>query len=389
MCVVNTFFSIVNIKFKEEKSLKFSFLGYIGYIITKIFDTLQGFTLCLDKLETTKLKDRLSKIPIKKPIFIMGLARAGTTIMLEMLSKHPYVATHQYKHLIMPYLPHTIDLLIKGMYIQAKPAERVHQDGIIIDHDSPEVVEEIFWQKFFKQAHNELISNILTEKVQNSQFELFYKTHIRKLLLSQNSSRYLTKNNYNITRMEYLLKLFPDAKFIIMIRNPVKQIASLIKQMKLFMKFGNQQPLFEDWLGMIGHHEFGIDSKCINVQNTEMVNKIRKLWNSKNSYVRGWAYYWNSIYAYIENLLKNNQQIKNTSYIVKYDDLCCNSAILINELLNFLELPSEEFGKIKQYYTNHLKKPTYYHPDFSKSELSSIMNITGETAKRFGIDVKN
>ena len=378
-------FRIVRVESREEKMIKFPFLGYLGYIITKIFNTFKWLSFSIDKLETSRLRKRIAPISVKKPIFIAGLARAGTTIMLEMLSKNPDLATHQYQHLLMPYIPYAINLVTNNMKIQAKPSERVHQDGIIIDQNSPEVVEEIFWQEFFNNAHNQNISNIIGKEVQKPKFESFYKNHIKKLLLSQNASRYLTKNNYNVTRLEYLLKLFPNSKFILMIRNPINQIASLIKQTELFLNIERQKPLFQDWLQMIGHHEFGNGLKCINTGNPEMINRIRNLWKNKKTTVKGWAYYWHSIYEYIANLLEENTEIKKASYIVNYDELCENSEVIINKLIEFLELPQGKFEIVKKYYINHLDKPTYYKPNFSKEELNYIKEITRSTAERFGL----
>ena len=66
------------------------------------------------------------------------------------------------------------------------------------------------------------------------EFEAFYRTNIKKLLQSRKAERYLAKNNYNVSRMEYLLQLFPDTKFVVMIRNPFDHIASLAKQDAIF-----------------------------------------------------------------------------------------------------------------------------------------------------------
>ena len=65
-------------------------------------------------------------------------------------------------------------------------------------------------------------------------FEEFYCNHIRKILLSQGGTRYLAKANYNISRMKYLSKLYPEARFVILVRDPPEHIASLIKQHRLF-----------------------------------------------------------------------------------------------------------------------------------------------------------
>ncbi|TXT66983.1 MAG: hypothetical protein BAJALOKI1v1_220016 [Promethearchaeota archaeon] len=380
-------FSIVQFDSKKKNTVKFPFLGYLGYITTKIFDKFSFLSFLADKLETLRLEERLNHITIKNPIFITGLARSGTTIMLEMLSQHPDVATHQYKHFIMPYIPYIIELLLANLNIQSKTTERIHQDGIQIDHNSPEVVEEMFWQQFFKGSHREDFSDYLGKETTHPQFETFYKNHIKKLLLSQDASRYLTKNNYNITRLEYLLKLFPDARIILMIRNPINQIASLIKQTSLFLHIEYNQPLFQDWLKMIGHHEFGNGLTCINTGDSIIISRIRSLWKNKKTYVTGWAYYWRSIYQYVANQLERNEYIKEATYIIDYDKLCDESEQTIDGLIKFLDLSSNRFNKIKKNYCSRLHKPTYYTPNFSPKELSNIKKITESTANRFGLEL--
>ena len=151
----------------------------------------------------------------------------------------------------------------------------------------------------------------------NPIFEQFYRNHIRKLLINQKRIRYLAKNNYNITRLEYLHRLFPSVKFLLIIRNPVNHIASLIKQTRLFIELERNNPLLIDWHRITGHSEFGHHQLCINTGNNDLIHKIRRLWKNETTYVKGWAYYWSSIYDYVMNLLEANKKISkdNTSII--------------------------------------------------------------------------
>jgi len=379
---------MLNKKSKNRDLIKFPMYGYAGgYTISKIFDSLKKFSFLIDKLETLMLNDKLKDIIIEKPIYITGLARAGTTIVLEMLHKHPDLASHQYKHFLIPYIPHWIGQIFKKNMMFTQSYERLHKDGIIVTHESPEALEEIFWQKFFDRIHNENKSNIISMNVSNPSFENFYRNHIKKLILSQNSSRYLAKNNYNISRLEYLLKLFPNSKFLLIIRNPVEQIASLIKQSSLFLKMESENPFLKDWLRIIGHHEFGYNQVCINVGNTALIHNIRKLWRNKNTYVKGWAYYWVSIYDFIANLLNTNENLKKATLIIRYDDLCETPAKIIDQIIEHTELPIEKFEKVKDYYVKHLHKPTYYTPDFSKQEIACISEVTKATVARYGLKI--
>ncbi|MFX1411071.1 MAG: sulfotransferase [Promethearchaeota archaeon] len=372
------------IKKKDRDSIEFPLMGYAGWGITKFFDSFKSLSFLVDRLETITLRKDIDKIIIDRPIYITGLARAGTTIILEMLSKHPDLASHRYKHLLMPYLPHWFSQMVNKTFFYKKPFERVHKDGIFITRESPEAIEEIFWGKFFDSNHNESISNIISSNMSNPKFEKFYRDHIRKLMINQKSSRYLTKNNYSITRLEYLLQLFPNSKILVIIRNPVNHIASLIKQTNLFIEMERLSPVLGDWLRIIGHYEFGHHQVCINVNNTELIHNIRKLWKNEKTYVKGWAYYWSSIYDFIANQLDTNKKLKKATYIVRYEDLCETPAKIIDKILDHTELSSIKFEKEKKYYIKHLHLPTYYTPDFSNQDLEYISEVTKATATRFG-----
>ncbi len=371
----------------KNQSFQLPISGYLGYTISKFFHLCTPITFLHERFETITLFNDIRKLKINKPIYITGLARAGTTIVLEMLSKHPDLATHQYKNLLIPYFPNWLYKLSNKVRLYSKPTERIHKDGIMVTRDSPEAVEEIFWRKYFKHTSTEKSSHIINGNIINPKFERFYPNHIRKLLIAQKRSRYLAKNNYNITRLEYLLRIFPSTKFLLIIRNPVNHIASLIKQTKLFMKMEKQIPLLQDWLKILGHQEFGHHRICINVNNTELIHKIRKLWSNKKTYVKGWAYYWVSIYDFIADSLEVNEKLRSATFIVNYNELCENPADIIDRILEHTELPLGKFLKVREYYINHLHKPTYYSPDFSEQELSDIYEITKDTASRFGLKI--
>ncbi|MFX0011457.1 MAG: sulfotransferase [Candidatus Hermodarchaeota archaeon] len=362
----------------------FPYIGYAGYGLTKFFASFKKLSYSLAKIETLLSREEIDALTIDKPIYITGLARSGTTIILEMLSKHPYLATHKYRHFPLPYFPHRFSRIIDQSRFFTRPRERIHKDGIIVNRESPEAVEEIFWQDFFINNHNEKVSSIISANVSNPDFEQFYRDHIRKLLINQKSPRYLAKNNYNITRLEYLHRIFPSVKTLLIIRNPVNHIASLIKQTKLFREMEQKNPLLADWHKLTGHSEFGHYQKCINTGDTEIIRKIRRLWKKEETYVKGWAYYWSSIYDYVMDLLEANAKIRKSVLIVKHEDLCEHPAEIIDRILKHTELPLHNFEKTRQYYIRHLHKPTYYSPSFSKQELVDIAEITDLTASRFG-----
>ncbi|WP_256206685.1 sulfotransferase [Pseudomonas sp. BAY1663] len=66
-------------------------------------------------------------------------------------------------------------------------------------------------------------------------------------------------------RLGYLQRLYPDARFVLAIRDPVWHIASLIKQQRLFVAGERAEPRALEHMRRVGHYEFGLDRRPINV----------------------------------------------------------------------------------------------------------------------------
>lgn len=48
---------------------------------------------------------------VDSPIYIAGLARSGSTILLELLSSHPETTTHQYKDFPLIHIPLLVEYI--------------------------------------------------------------------------------------------------------------------------------------------------------------------------------------------------------------------------------------------------------------------------------------
>jgi hypothetical protein len=357
------------------------------YFIAKLVSTYPFLGRAINRTESTFMQKRIKKTSIIKPTYITGIARAGTTVMLEMLSQHPDVATHKYMHMVLPYAPRFVAKIADYLPIMTKPTERMHKDGLVVTRDSPEAVEEIFWQRYFDNAMDESKSNILDATTSNPKFEAFYKEHLKKLIVYQHATRYVAKNNYNVTRMEYLQKLFSDVRFILMIRNPFNHIASLSKQDALFTELEGNDPRLLDWTKIIGHREFGTARVCINPGDNAVVNKVRELWENPQTYAQAWAIYWDAIYSLVDQKLNTNSRLAKAVLIVRYEDLCNSPSEQIDRIISHLELDANRFKDIKSHYVGELKPPSYYRTKYSDEEQDAIIRITHDTAKKFGYEL--
>tara|TARA_B100001093_G_scaffold386832_1_gene372797 strand:- start:1066 stop:1659 length:594 start_codon:yes stop_codon:yes gene_type:complete len=142
-------------------------------------------------------------------IFITGLPRSGTTVLLNFLYSSKNYASLTYKNMPFVLSPHISNFLNKKNIIKK---ERLHADGITIDVNSPEALDEFFFDNNEKFVKNELID------------------FIQLILLSKKKHKYLSKNNLNFKRINLISSILPNSKFLIPIREPFYHANSLLKQ---------------------------------------------------------------------------------------------------------------------------------------------------------------
>ncbi|EPC00333.1 hypothetical protein L861_07495 [Litchfieldella anticariensis FP35 = DSM 16096] len=336
----------------------------------------------LGNLETRVVQDAIADITVDRPVYVSGLARSGTTILLERLAEHSHVATHRYADfppLLTPYWWNRWLALVPNS--QEVAQERAHKDGITITSQSPEAFEEMLWMAFFPHAHDPNHCAVFDRQASHPEFERFYDEHIRKLLAVRQRQRYVAKGNYNLVRLGYLHRLYPEARFLVAIRDPVWHIASLMKQQALFTTGETNQPRALEHMRRVGHFEFGLDRRAINVGDDTMTAKITELWETGQE-VEGWAHYWADIYRHVANLLDNDPALRDACLVVRYEDLCSQPEEMLTRVHVHSQLSVEPQALREA--ASGLHAPTYYRPKFSDRELTLIREITQPVAARFG-----
>src|SRR5690606_20720247 len=116
----------------------------------RLLERHRGFWVRVGNWETRLLEDQLDGVVIDRPIYIAGLARSGSTILLEMLARHSDTATHRYRDFPIVPAPWAwswfVDRAGKKEHVLA---ERAHRDRIKVSPESPEAFEEVLWMTFF------------------------------------------------------------------------------------------------------------------------------------------------------------------------------------------------------------------------------------------------
>lgn len=339
----------------------------------------------LARMETKLFEDRMDGIPLVSPVWISGLARSGSTVLLELLATHPDVATQRYRDFPPVFTPILWNRLVD--YIATKdehPEERAHGDGIYVTSESPEAFEEPIWMSFFPHLHKKTWDERFDVESDNPEFEAFLRAHMRKLLYLRGGSRYLAKANYNISRLEYLLKLFPDARFIVPVRDPAWHVASLMKQHRLFVRGETVHPEARAHLARAGHFEFGLDRVPLNYGNGTAANEVADLW-AQGREAEGWALQWAEVYGYLAATLDRNDALSDATMVVRYEDMCDAPGGMMADMLTHAGL--EENLDLIARAQDRLQPPDYYRPGFSDEQLQAIERRTAKVARRFGYGI--
>ncbi len=352
------------------------------HVSTRIAGSFPRFWIACGNLESGLLADLLTPVSIQEPIYIAGLARSGSTILLETVASHPGVASHRYRDFPYVFTPYWWNrFLDRAPRKPATPKPRVHGDGLVVSSESPEALEEPLWMAFFPAAHDPRCSQVLGAGTDHGDFAAFYRNHLRKLLVIRSGVRYACKGNYHVARLEYLLKLFPDARFVVPIRRPRDHVASLMKQHELFVTGETRHPRALAQMRACGHFEFGLDRRLINLGDGQAVADVERLWNDGEE-ARGWARYWSQVYGFLAERLAANAALRRAALVVRFEDLCGHAEETVRRVSEHCQLPGDK--SLRKSLARRLHAPSYYRPTFSAAEVRAIEEETCDVAGQFG-----
>ena len=288
-------------------------------------------------------------------VFIIGSPRSGTTILGELLDKH--IQVNQW------YEPYFV------------------------------------WDHFFRTAsHDERTAADATSQVERQIFKDFmnYRRRSNCLVLVDKSPR-------NSLKISYILKIFPQAKFIHILRDGRDVTLSIHKEwlrrkrivqdpankarfnyveaIKVIRRFLRRQPYIQDkikalWFETHGHF----------LNKAKQLNRLR--WNGEIGWgprFKGWeniflrssllqfnAYQWLNCVNSIDRNWKSIQ--KNNRLAIRYEDLIINPKQKVSEITNFLGLKSnkEFLESLPGLKANNYNK---WKTEFTKEELKQIHPI--------------
>jgi hypothetical protein len=175
------------------------------------------------------------------PVFIIGFWRSGTTLLHNLMCQDPAAAYTTTLQTVFPHITLSQGWWVKGAANLLLPGLRPF-DNVRMDMGFPQEEEFgltniqpyslynffIFPADFDRIVENELFPDMFTGK-QLEKWEMHYREMVAKAMLNTGGTRYISKNPCNLVRMTLLKKMYPNAKFIFIYRNPYQVVESLYR----------------------------------------------------------------------------------------------------------------------------------------------------------------
>jgi hypothetical protein len=238
------------------------------------------------ELEASLFEKEVNSQNIEQIVFVTGLARSGTTAIMRTLYQTGVFASLTYNNMPFLFMPN----LWKNKKAMALK-QRAHQDGIMVNGDSPEEFDEYFWKVFLKDQY---IGESLTKHDIPTDVLTKYQTYVSLICKSQGKKRYLSKNNNNLLRIEALQKL-GYVKIIFMYRHPLDHSSSLLKLHQKFTLMQKQDPFILEYFNYLGHHEFGSNHKQFKFSTNPTENFDQYPTSDINYWLSNWINYYNHL----------------------------------------------------------------------------------------------
>ncbi len=296
------------------------------------------------EMETIVHGKQAKELQVKEYIFVTGLARSGTTAVMRRIFETGEYASLQYSN--MPFI---LNPNLWNRQSKIESHERAHNDGIIIDGNSPEEFDEYFWKSHLKDKYIQ-DNGLAIHEVSDTILEK-YLQYIDLICLAKSKEKYVSKNNNNILRINDLRKV-DNHKIVVLFRDCLSHAASLLKLHKRFSKEQSEDPFSLQYFDYLGHHEFGLHHKPFLL--TEGFEKIRERFPSDD--INYWLGVWQNYYSYVL------QQLKDSDIVLCFEDLISKPDETYGALSKRIALQTS-FPSIDKH------QPTTYNIEGVESEL--------------------
>lgn len=262
-------------------------------------------------------------------VYVTGLARAGTTTLLEGLHNTNVFASLTYRDMPFVLSPNLWERVARLSPKKSGGLERAHGDGIQVGFDSSEALEEVFWRvmcgnDYIRPDHlcpHTVKANVVDDL-------LAYQSLV---CLRYKKTRYLAKNNNLLLRLKSLARATPQSTYIVLFRDPVAQAHSLLSQ---HLRFATSGAFTHQYMNWLVHHEFGSTHRPFRFNDSPLQDTLQ----GNPTEIDYWLDRWSDAYTHLLDALDSGLP---NLLPVSFEQLC-NQPAYWARLCKALDLPEPQ-----------------------------------------------
>jgi hypothetical protein len=311
----------------------------------------------------------VDQIPLDRPIFLIGLPRTGTTMVQDLICAHPGVAyftnaMHQFRSAVR-----AVELFRKWLRLDVR-GERFLEDSVEVSAASPNE-GTAFWGTWFGWSMASLEYRPKAAKdFTAEQVWSMYET-LRKVISTFGNPvrRFFNKSPGLVPEILLLNELFPDAKFIHLVRDPRPCANSLLK-----LKLKANQQLNK--IRAQGGHGIFDDVPIIPYPRLPRLAEYISRYSADD--VRTTAHLWNDAIDFVHE----RKEKLNSFYEVRYEDILKDPRGEASRILEFCDLPRS--GESSQFFRDKIDKVGAIHHTNRYDDYDVITSICEENMRKLG-----
>jgi LPS sulfotransferase NodH len=301
---------------------------------------------------------------IKKPVFIIGFPRSGTTVLAEVIAVHKRFGWLSNYYNLMPQFPElsilnrVIDLPGVGWKLRGQKKQNNNIFSTFRKLFPYSVEAYSVWERY---CGEKFLYDYLLNQRAGADEKIKIEKAILRVLKFQGKSRFLAKIT-GPSRITYLKSIFNDAIFIHVLRDPKAVVSSLLKVDFWKRQMGLKKPWWRNGLSKESLDEWAKSGKDpIVLAAVQWREIIKNAWDEKAN-IPGHDY-----------------------FEIKYEEFVENPNETLKAIMKQLNL---EYSKDMDRYImtyGKVKNMNYkFKQNLQSSELEKIMQVTGPIANQVG-----
>ncbi len=322
------------------------------------------------------------RVPIDRPIFIVGAFRSGTTVLEQTLASHPQVGVFAFISNVAYLAPIAGFNLIRFMsrcgLVEGRRMPYLYNPRLEFTLFSPVECEWV-WAQAGKNLWDHACLDLTTgADYTNPRFERMVRSSIRRHLVVQGAQRFLNKNPIHLLRLEYLLKLFPDARFVYIVRNPVATVLSHYRMVQRIAAVIHPHRAAREAV------ERGLHLDVLTPRIKTMRYAETLAWEQIHPLL-GIAHQWNIMHETALTSLEANAALASQTMQITYEALNAEPGRILADVWRFVGLDDDAAAAITKRAISYLKPPPAVAPMLEETRwLPIVEEIVAPAAKRFG-----